>query len=259
MRTAAGWSGLVGLSLLLVTCGGTRSVQLGAQSNSRLDKRYPAVFCKPSRGLAGIGFSPLGAFSSDSSYARATRMACRLLAWSMHVRVKGEKLGGSSFGAGGAKIELLEVPALTPEQCRLDTMDVAGHGWILATSSGVKADFGGKDSFAEERPSWVSKIPDKKGWYYGRGRVEVSYIDEAGSWELAVYHALLDLAFSFARVGGRRMDDDGTLTDAFIVETDVGLQGLCVLKRWRDKRNAYVLVGVPVEGISFYLGSAEDD
>jgi len=234
-------------------------VQLDAQSSLHLDKCYPAVFCKPSRGLAGIGFSPLGAFSSDSSYARASRMACRLLAWSTHVRVKGEKLGGSSFGAGGARIELLEVPALAPEQCRMDTMDLAGNGWILATNGGEDAGFGGKDSFAEERPSWIRRMPDKKDWYYGRGQAEVSYIDEAGSWELATYRALLDLAFSFARIGGRRVEDDGTMADAFTVETDIGLQGMHVLKRWRDKRNAYVLVGVPAGGIHFYLGGVEGD
>lgn len=256
MRTAASCSGLVGLALLLVTCGGPQSVQLDAQIHSRLDKHYPSAFCKPSGGLAGIGFSPLGAFSSDSSYARAAHMACRLLAWSTHVRVKGEKLGGASFGAGGAKIELLEVPGLMPEQCRLDTMDVAGHGWILATSGVAKAVFGSRSSFAEKRPSWIRKTPDKKGWYYGRGQVEVSYIDEVGSWELATYQALLDLAFSFSRIGSRQVEDDGATADAFTMETDVGLRGLRVLKRWRDKRNVYVLIGVPAGGVSFHLGSA---
>ena len=77
MKIAVSCGGLAGLALLLVTCGGPRSVQLEAQSHSRLNKRYPKAFCKPSRGLAGIGFSPLGAFSSDSSYARAARSACR--------------------------------------------------------------------------------------------------------------------------------------------------------------------------------------
>jgi hypothetical protein len=181
-------------------------------------------------------------------------MACRLLAWSAHVRVKGEKLAGTDFAAGGARIELLEVPIREPGQCRLDTLNLDGYGWILATGEEAEVDFGGTAAFEKKRPAWIAQMPAEKEWQYGRGQVEVSYVDEAGSWEVATYRALLDLAFSFTRVGARRLEKDGASGDAFSLETDVSLGGLRVLKRWRDQKNAYVLVGVPAAGVTFHLG-----
>ena len=263
MKARWAWCGLAGLGVLLIACGSGPSSRQSFQPfhydydlqvPSRLEKHYPGVFHTPPGGPVGVGFSPLGAFSSDSSYVRAARMACRLLAWSIHVRVRGEKLAGASFGPGGERIELLETPALSVEQCRLDTLALDGHGWITATAGTATATFGKAASFGEQTPSWTTQNPQQKGWHYGRGVAEVSYVDEPGSWELATYWALLDLAFSFARIGVRREEKDGWFADAFIVETDIALQGMRLLYRWRDRQRLYVLVGIPRQGITFYLG-----
>ena len=253
MRSAATWLGFTGLALLLTTCSGSKPAQLDAQAHSRVDKQYPSAFCKPSRGRAGIGFSPLGAFTSDAAYAQAAEMACRQLAWFTYVHVRGSQLSGESFGAIGQKVDLLDLPTITPAQCRLDSLDVDGHGWIQATSGG-KADWGGVRSFPKKRPGWVRKTPDEQGWHYGRGQTEASYVNEAGSWETATYRALVDLAFSFGRLGARRVESDGIVSEVQMLETDVGLRGLRVLKRWRDEKHVYVLIGVPASGLTSFLG-----
>ena len=253
MRSAATWIGFTGLALLLTSCSGSKPARLDAQVHSRLNKQYPSAFCKPSRGLAGIGFSPLGAFTSDAAYAQAAQMACTHLAWSTYVRVRGSQLSGESFGAIGQKVDMIDLPTISPEQCRLDSFEVDDHGWILAASGGG-ADWGGVRSFPKKRPGWIRKTPDEQGWHYGRGQMEASYVNEAGSWETATYRALVDLAFSFGRIGTRRTEANGIVSEAQMLETDVGLRGLRVLKRWRDKKHGYVLVGVQASGLTSFLG-----
>lgn len=255
---ATSWCLLTGLSFLLIACGGSKSTRLDVQAHSRASKQYLGVFCNPSGGLAGIGFSPLGRYSSDPAYARSIEMACQLLAWSTHVRVKGERLfertPGGEIEYRGENIKLLELPEIAPESCRLETLEVARHGWIIATQDGGTISSGGATTFAAKPPSWISHIPSSRDWQYAMGTAEISFKNEPRSWELATYRALVELAILVkSRTGALEKAAGETLAGASALEVDTVLKGFRVAGRWRDQKHVYVLGKVPTAGAVSYL------
>jgi hypothetical protein len=244
--------GLLIVFLLSAGCASEQTVRLSADTpSSRLAKRYPGFFRAP-RGVTAVGFSPLGAFASDSSQVRAARAARKQLGWFQHVRVRGEGLSGSTSGGGGVSVELLETGPVPPTGCYLDTLRLDGFTWVLASVDDA-AGFGGGERFPKKRPNWVDSQPQDENWHYGLGIAEVSYVDEPGSWDLATYRALLDLAFAFSRMGVSRGSAGGMPMDAYLTETDVSLDGARVVKRWRDQTRAFVLLGVPADDLLFRL------
>ena len=247
---AASWSGLAGLLFLLVSCGGSKSARLEARVPSITGKEYPAIFCNPPGGLTGIGFSLLGRYSSEPAHARAVAMACRLLAWSTHVRVKGERLfeqiPGGTLEFRGENIELLEVPDIAPKSCRLETLEVAQHAWIVAVPEGSSMVAAGACSFSQNPPAWIAVTPHQSGWLFAMGSAEVSFRDEPGSWDLATYHALVELAFSVkTRTGALKKSTEQELWSATVLEVDTELRGFQIAARWRDRNHVYVLGKVP--------------
>ena len=259
-------TGVIGLVLVLVACcgpGKSQGVRLDAQAPSRAAGRYPAIFLHPPGGPAGIGFSPLGRYSCDSSYAHAAGMACRLLAWSTHVRVRGERLfqrlPGGDLEFRGEHIDLLELPETAPESCRLETLAVAGRAWILALpEKGPEAAWGAMETFSRKPPSWIEVPRRDPGWRYAMGTASVSIKDEAGSWEVATYRALVELAVSVAsRTENLRKQLDAATSGATRVIFDTELRGFCVTGRWSDGKNLYVLGAVPASGARPRLGMDE--
>ncbi len=248
----AAWHGMLALSILLGACVSHKTVQVGVGDHAETS-RYPSIFLKPPRGLAGIGFSPLGLYTSDSSYVRAAEMAYRQFAWSSRVRVKGERLFEQVLGGGlafrGEQIELLDVPATGPESCRLETLAVDRQAWIVALPAdrdgGVPK---GVDELGRDLPSWVLETPRVAGWFYALGSAVNSFKDEPGSWELATYNALVELAIS---VGARSEAlEQSTLTvvsEASRLVFDSELRGFEVAARWRDQDHVYVLGRAPVD------------
>lgn len=248
-----GWSGLV--LLLAAACAGGKE-RAGVQAPSRLDKDYPAAFVQ-ARGPAGVGFQPLAFRRQDASYEAAVQMARRQLAWTLKVRVQGERLfertGGGLQEYRGENIQLLEVPDLDPAVCRLDTVETGRHIWVFARQAGAAAG-AGKARFAAEAPSWLAELPRQKGWYYATGSAPVSYRDEPGSWELATYHALVELALAVqTRTRHLQRTFSGVLTDVNAQIVDTRLEGFGVVGRWRDRGHAYVLARVPISGVASLL------
>ena len=259
---AVRWAGVAGLGFLLLTCGGT-SVRLDAQVHSTADKSYPSVFCSPPGGQVGIGFSPLGHYTSDSSYAQAAETACRLLSWSTQVRVKGERLfeqtpmGGLEFR--GESFELLDLPDLTPESCHLESLAVDRHAWIVAVPSGGGVADQGATSFTRDQPGWISEMPQDAGWLYSLGISPISFRNEPGTWEMATYEALVELAVSVeTRAGAVEKTSDGRVWSATVLEVDTALRGFQVAGRWRDRTHAYVLARVPAAAAVSYLSSSPE-
>ena len=245
--------GLVG-SVLLASCAGGPAPRTRAGSPWDADREYLAIFCRPSDRLIGIGFSPLGLYSKDPAYARAAEMAVRLLNWSIHVRVKGtrlfERTPGETVEYRGEKIDLLELPGLEPASCRLESLEVGSRGWIVAVrKEEVPGAYGDTASFAARPPDWISTPPKDTGWLYATGIAELSYKDEPGSWELATYHALVELAFlGGTRTGSlERLQDDPS--GAELQEVDTVLEGFRIAARWRDRSHVYVLGKVPSAGL----------
>jgi hypothetical protein len=113
-------------------------------------------------------------------------MACRQLAWSTRVRVKGERLFEQVPGRGaeyrGEHIELLELPEVTPATCRLETLEVAGHVWMAAASAGEMLSAGDAASFPREPPCWISLTPVAAGWLHAAGAAALSFKDEPSRW-----------------------------------------------------------------------------
>lgn len=211
--------------------------------------RYPAFFLNPvSKGHYGFGFAQRYPRSVEESYRLATEQALRLYAWSSHVRVKGvrqfEQTAGGYLEYRGQQIDLLELSTTGGEECNLDTLTTSQHVWIIAAAAE-----GHQDkmlvSWSKESPPWITHSPPDEARVYALGIEPIALHDEAGSWELATYDALVDLAFEVgARFRSLDKVYDQTLAGAQVLETDTVLRGFRVVARWRDDRHVYVLAGV---------------
>lgn len=247
MRFAGGigWVMLLGLA----ACAGANGSK-GSLAPSRPDKDYPAAFVQADA-AAGVGFSPLNRFRDTPSLDAAVEMARRQLAWSVRVRVRGERLfQRTELGQleyRGEDISFVEVAEVPDDAVRLDTLKVGGHHWVFARA-GDSTPKGGA-TFAAAMPVWLSAPPQKVGWLYAGGTAPVSYRDEPGSWDLATYRALVDLAFAVqVRTSRLERSFDGVMVEVTAQNIDTVLQGARVIGRWRDGKNAHVMVGVPAGG-----------
>jgi len=252
----AGWIGLLGGALLLTGCASFRSAEGVAAEKPQ---RYPVLFQQETRARLGIGFSSLHRFSPAGSCSLAAETACRALAWSIRVRVQGERLlertGGGHLEYRGENIALLELPEVTPETCLLETLQVDQRVWVAAVREGLPADSGPALIFPSRPPAWIKEVPREPEWHTAVGAARISYKDEPGSWELAAYQALVELAFSVgSRTRSLEKAADGMLLGATILEVDTLLKGFQVVSRWRDAEHAYVLARVPVGGAISLLG-----
>lgn len=252
MRYAGGigWVMLLGL----VACAGAKG-GTGSLAPSRPDKDYPAAFVQAGA-VAGVGFSPLNRFRDIPSLDAAAEMARRQLAWSVRVRVRGERLfERTELGQleyRGEDIAFVGVADVADDAVRLDTLEVGGHHWVFARTGGAAPQ--GKATFAAAMPGWLSEPPQKAGWRYAGGTAPVSYRDEPGSWDLATYRALVDLAFSVqVRTSRLERSFDGVMVEVTAQRIDTVLEGARVLGRWRDGKNVHVLVGVPAGGAASML------
>jgi len=256
----ASWGAWVGLLLLGVGCGGGKAVRLDPSAASQV--LFPSIFCYPPGGLVGIGFNPPGYYYADESFARATERACRLLAWSIHVRVQGERLveqlATGQMAFRGENFKLLELPEVLPETCHLETLEVKQHAWVIATQEGSTARVGGWTAFSAERPAWISQLPEQSGWLYSVGLAQISYRDEPGSWEVATYNALIELALSAgSRIAQIDKKADDWLEGASSVAVDTELSGFRVGGRWRDGEHVYVLGKAPTAQVVSHLGKSK--
>lgn len=220
--------------------------------------RYPVVFCEPQSGSYGLGFSKLSPRSPKPSCRQAVEMACRSLAWSTHVRVKGERLyeqiAGDRTECRGENIALLDLAEVGPEQCTLDTLLHAPYAWVIATrNSAPPQGWEVVTTLPATAPAWITNMPESPSWYYATGHSQLAYKDEPGSWELAGYNALVELAFSVKSRLKRLDKSEEIQVGSSIMEVDTALTGVQFIARWRDKEVAYVLARVPVSGAKSHL------
>lgn len=212
---------------------------------------YPEAFVHPPRaGALGIGFAPLYPQSVATSCSLATASACRSLSWALRVRVRGEQLfegdGRWGFQFRGESLALLDTPTLTPEVCQFDTVRLGRRVWVTARPPGDRAVLGPVAPLPRAAPDWVRASPPLAGHLVSVGTAAVAYNDEPGSWELAEYYALRDLALARqARIANVAWSDqDGSLV-GHEAQVDVLLVDFRVLARWRDATQVYVLAAIP--------------
>ena len=257
MNSGCRWHRWIGVWLagLVLSCAGTRTspvpptYTLTAPSLAGV-KKYPALFCTPpTQAVVGVSFVSRGYAVTD--YTRALDRALRQLSWGKRVRVRGEQLFEQTFRGSvprGQKIDLLEVPSIALEACRVDTLLVDDRAWV-SVRLGTEGGWGKWGYFRPDPPGWIETLPRGDKWLYAMGIANAPFKDEAGSWELATYRALIDLAVS---VGGHMGHSDRVLDQAVrgasILSVQTRLEGFRVAARWRDDTHLYVLVRVPRSG-----------
>ena len=223
------------------------------------DRAYVRAFAQGLKGSVGLSFGPLGYRTTD--YGTAVETACRQLAWTQRVRVQGEQLfqdlPSGDIISQGENIQLLEVPEITPQSCRLETLvvEAAQRFWIVATPQGQKKGLGGTAYFKKQIPDWVHTTPQQSEWIVAQGIAEISYSDEPGSWEWAMYRALVELAMSHrTAVQNIYKDADGYVEGLTSLRVDSRFEGVRVVARWRSDENVHVLLAVPRSGAISLLG-----
>ena len=246
------------LGALVASCAGPKSssvppaYRLDSSSVAGL-KKYPALFRNPPQQALGVSFVRQG--YKTTNHTPAHNRALRLLAWSQQVRVQGEQLAEQTvdgLALRGDNIKLLEVPEIASEACRVETLIVEGRSWIVARLVQAQEEehsWGEWGYFKPDSPTWINALPKDDGWLYATGMVKAPLKDEAGSWELATYRALVNLAENVAlrvRHGDRVVDQQ--VRSAAVHVVDTRLSSFRVAARWRDAKHLYVLARVPRSG-----------
>ena len=247
------WIGVC-LAMLVVSCVEARTPPVPPTytlTSPARKKKYPALFCTPFQETAvGVSFVHQGYTTID--YTQALARALRQLSWSKRVRVQREQLVEQTpegLALRGQKIDLLEVPSVALEAYRADTLLVDGRAWVS-----VRLDKDGGPSwgqwgyFKPDLPKWIKTLPEDADWSYASGSANAPYRDEAGSWELATYRALIELAVNLGKIRNSDQGVDQAVHGATILSVDTRLEGFRVAARWRDDNHLYVLVRVPRAG-----------
>ena len=253
--------------VLVISCAGTQPHAISptytlASVSQAGKKKYPALFCNPpQQAVIGISFVRQGYKATD--YMPAHNRALRQLSWSKRVRIQGEQLFeqmARGLAARGEKIELLEVPPVALDACRADTLMVDGRAWVSVRQRAEDGhSWGGWGYFKPDPPAWIKTLPQDAGWHYATGTVKAPFKDEAGSWELAMYNALINLA-TVVGTKVRLLDKsfDQMVQGVRAHEVDTRLVGFRVAARWRDDKHLYVLVRAHLRGsISLLTKTAE--
>ena len=98
------------------------------------------------------------------------------------------------------------------------------RGWVVAQGPGPLC--AQTQMFPETKPGWFEELPKKNGWTFAHGVSALSYKDEAGSWEVATYRALVELAVDrSARLGSLERSTTGAVEGAMRVQVEAELVG----------------------------------
>ena len=174
-------------------------------------------------------------------------MALRHLSWAYPLRVKGERLyehgPDGSIDFRGQEVELKESVRPDSASCKLDSIALKGSMWVRALPKGSTAPFKRiHSSMPTDAPTWLSLLPSDSGSVYAIGVSQLSYRNEAGSWDLATYNAVIELAFTISskqqHLEKTAVGEQSGMTK---ISTDVVIKGFRVVERWRNARTLYVL------------------
>lgn len=245
LRTSARLIALVLGSLLLSGC---MAFHPKSESEPVAFFQYPNNFIKPVAIKAGYGMAPLYPITQSVSFHEASSMALRQLSWAYPLRVKGERLyehgpdGSTDFR--GQEIELQESTKPDSSSCKLDSIVLGESVWVRALPKGSRRSFDGtQSSMSLDAPTWLSLLPRNTDSVYSIGVSKVSYRNEAASWDLATYNALIELAFTISSKQ-RHLEKTivgGEQSGMTMTTTDVVIRGFKVVERWRTARTLYVL------------------
>jgi len=217
-------------------------------------ERYPQFFQQSTRDNQGVGFATYYPRSTDISMSLAHERALRLLAWSEKVRVTGERQFEQTVGGTlefrGESIELLEIDPMDGEACFFDSVFSGRRVWIQAARKPHVPGLGELTELPREPPPWIAHPPSDGDMVYALGTASIARRDEPGSWEVATYNALVEIAFKAkSRLRSLEVLEGEMATGAHVLQVDTLLRGFRVIARWKDRHNIYVIAGVPRNGL----------
>lgn len=219
---------------------------------------YPEWFLEsPSASIFSVGYSDERSYV-DSAIASATREAAVNYIKSQRVRIAGEQ-GMATFAVGkipvGSTIKELydenEAGRLGQSMVAVDMFQRGRTVTVLASTDSAKKPQAVRrvDVSKVPKPSWVNQMPEMSGYLYGTGLAPVYYY-ENNTWREAERKARINMALSvYAEVKSlTKKADDVYYREYQVEETNVTMQGLEIVSRWKDVKNqiCYVLVRMPV-------------
>jgi len=219
---------------------------------------YPRWFFNPPTGSSfAVGYSSEHAYR-DSAIKAATRDAARNYVKCRKVQIEGEQ-GLATLAAGtitvGSTIkewyDTAEAVNLGERMKVVDYFQRGGAVSVLASTDSVGDAPGPQrvDAATVAMPAWTTNIPEKPGYVYNSGLAPL-YYNEFNSWLEAERKARINLAltvYTKVKFLGKKVEDS-YFREFQVEETNVTLEGIEVVARWKDVRNqiCYVLVRVPV-------------
>lgn len=201
-----------------------------------------------------VGYSETSRFHPEDSEAAAIEDGIRNLAKFVSVHVKAEYKNFKSIG-----IDVVDMPDqmefLSPEieqyirdHHRILAKFTSPAHTLILLQTGEK---GETEPMISEgsvqippRPQWVSELPQDPKYIYASGSSNI-YLRETESWRLAEANARIALAFAIeARVKGLVAESDLESYSTSIVSTDIQLENVQIVSRWKDlnQKSCHVLV-----------------
>jgi|SaaInl7_135m_RNA_FD_contig_21_1711243_length_2011_multi_6_in_0_out_0_2 hypothetical protein len=218
----------------------------GISARGVTEERYPARFHNTSD-IAAAGFGEKGRFEGANACSLATQQAKRMLAWSGKVRITGEALyeisPSGQLAFRGSNIEISEITNDSEERLSIDTLSLGSRCFAFAANYEMAQASDVASSFSAVEPAWVSRRPQRSTALLCEvGVAELAFHDEAGSWEVATYRALLSLANGVrSKTTSVEWFTEDTQTAAQVHKVDIAITGFRVVSRWRSPRMVYVL------------------
>jgi len=220
-----------------------------ASTNSETkNKSYPDWFWNMPRSedtLFAVGFCETSTYHIENSEQRAIDEGLANLARcvSVHIKAEGRRIGG----AGGnitPDIDIqeevfAETETFVKEHHQVVAKFISPEHTIVLLRSGEKDESTpvlstGSTELPPE-PSWVAKLPEEPGYIYATGGANL-YYREIDSWRRAERIARAALAFTIeAKVKGLIQRFDDQMLSISIVNTDVQLNNVQVVARWKSR------------------------
>ncbi|MBC8234656.1 hypothetical protein H8E77_34365 [bacterium] len=226
-----------------------------AMIRSEMRREYPQWFMRPPLSEStqwAVGYCSTY-FRQEESLAQAVQDGIHRLGQSLAVRVTGERIflnDNLGWRLIGEKFEITVPEAViedAKERHKVVQTYVDKHLTLVLVSLSDAAEqlsLSNTHAPMPDKPKWVEQPPQQPGYLYAQGHCDWYYHEEE-AWEAAERNALISLALARQMKLRKWLTQWNEWTEAISTErTDVLLEGIQVVARWRDDKTKdhYVLI-----------------